>query len=98
MADMTGQELREITARLGWTAAELARRMGCARQRVAALEQGDAPIPPDLALALRGAAAWLDAYPVPGGRTNAGDRDPNGSASARDPAPHSRRGLKKNQP
>ncbi len=65
MADMTGQELREITARLGWTAAELARRMGCSRQRVAALEQGDAPIPADLALALRGAAAWVDLYPIP---------------------------------
>lgn len=63
---MTGQHLQEVLARLGWTAAELARRMNCSQRRVAAQQHGAAPIPPDLAVVIRvSAAAWVDAYPIP---------------------------------
>lgn len=69
MADTTdpmhGPELMRILTVLGWSRSEFSSRLGVRPGTVLQLVRGQRPIPTNLAAALRGAAAWVEAYPLP---------------------------------
>lgn len=56
---MTGEELQELREELGWSQYFLAERLGVFRSSIAHWEQGRAPVPTNVAKAVREAARGM---------------------------------------
>jgi transcriptional regulator with XRE-family HTH domain len=62
---MSGAELRDALATIGWSQRELARRTGVSESRVRRWARGTIPVPEAVADWLRRAAEWHIANPPP---------------------------------
>lgn len=62
---MDGPELVQLLRVLGWSGSEFGARIRVGPAVVRQLVRDQRPIPANLAAALRGAAAWVAAYPLP---------------------------------
>lgn len=59
---MTAAELRKLRARLNWSQAEAARRLGCSARSIVNWEKGTSKIPKNIALAAAAVVMNLPPY------------------------------------
>jgi transcriptional regulator with XRE-family HTH domain len=70
---MDGPEMSEALRQIGWTAQQLAERLGVRRDTVTGWLTGRRPVPENLAAWLRAIRDHLDAQPLPDGWRSGGE-------------------------